>query len=80
MKCLEMRGTSRVCQCESNGCSCNVDSDVFQCLIQCDGEGLLRSRISCSLKNCHLTELRERGKNMSDLLSDLYSLNNSPVI
>lgn len=57
-----MRGTSRVCQRESNGSSCDVDSDVFQWLIQCEGEGLLRSRISCSLKNCHLTELRERGE------------------
>ena len=48
--------TCRVGQCESNGFSCDVDSDIFQRFIYYKGKGLLLPRAPCSLKNCHLME------------------------
>ncbi len=52
--------TCRVGQCESNGCSCDVESDIFQRFIQHEGEGLLLPRVPYTLKNCHLMKRGEQ--------------------
>lgn len=66
--------TCRVGQCESNGFSCDVDSDIFQRFIYYKGKGLLLPRAPCSLKNCHLMESGEKEEQQGWFTSLLFKL------
>lgn len=66
--------TCRVGQCEDNGFSCDVDSDIFQRFIYYKGKGLLLPRAPCSLKNCHLMESGEKEEQQGWFTSLLFKL------